>query len=111
MTGLQRQELRERLFASDDHDDDDELTEEHLRASVNLTAEQRVQIERVFESRKEVCGNREALETEQEDGRYSVVADTISFHDEDGDDDRDWDLGRELDLDDLASATRTPDAD
>ena len=57
-------------------------------------------------TKRERCGDREELETEHEDGRYTVAADTIRFHDDDGDDDRDWDLGRDLDLDELATATR-----
>jgi hypothetical protein len=35
-----------------------------------------------------------------------VVADSIRFHDDDGDDDDDDD---DIDVDDLASATRSPD--
>ena len=58
----------------------------------------------------EVCGNREEIETEDEDGRYSVVADTIRFHDEHGDDDeRDWNIARDIDVDELATATRALD--
>lgn len=56
--------------------------------------------------KREVCGQREETETEHENGRYSVVADSIRFHDDDGDDDDDDD---DIDVDDLASATRSPD--
>lgn len=59
-------------------------------------------------TKREVCGDREEVETEREDGRYSVVADTIRFHDDDGDDDRD-DRDDDVDLDDLATATRAAD--
>jgi hypothetical protein len=60
-------------------------------------------------TKREVCGAREETETEQEGGRYSVRADTLAFRDDDDDDDDDWDFGRDLDLDDLASATRRAD--
>lgn len=61
-------------------------------------------------TKREVCGDRAEVETEREDGRYSVVADTIRFHDDDDDrDDRDDQDDDDLDLDDLATATRSPE--
>jgi hypothetical protein len=60
-------------------------------------------------TKREVCGGREELETETEDGRYTVVADTIRFRDDDQDEDRDEDDDRDLDVDELATATRAAD--
>ena len=58
--------------------------------------------------KRDVCGDREETETEHEDGRYSVVADSIRFHDDDDHDDDDDDED-DIDVDHLASATRAPD--
>lgn len=55
-------------------------------------------------TKREVCGDREEIETETEDGRYTVVADTIRFLDDD--DDEDDRVDDDLDVDDLATATR-----
>jgi hypothetical protein len=60
-------------------------------------------------TKREVCGQREEVETEHEDGRFTIVADTIRFHDDDGDDDRDWSLSADVDVDELATATRAAD--
>lgn len=58
---------------------------------------------------REVCGNREETETEHDGGRYTVVADTIRFHDDDDDDDGDRDLTGDLEVEDLATGTRAAD--
>ena len=60
-------------------------------------------------TKREVCGRREEVEAEHEDGRFTIVADTIRFHDDDGEDDGDWSLSRDMDVDELATATRTAD--
>lgn len=61
-------------------------------------------------TQREVCGDRAEVETEHEGGRYSMVADTIRFHDDDDDDDdRDWSLGRDVDVDDLETGTLAAD--
>ena len=48
-------EIDRPLFASDDHNDhdDDDLSEESLLANLDLSAEQRGRIERVFEARED----------------------------------------------------------
>ena len=54
---------------------------------------------------REVCGDRSEQESETEGGRYSREGGTIRFHDDDGDDDRDWGLGHDVDVDDLKTGT------
>jgi hypothetical protein len=54
---------------------------------------------------REACGERAEVETEVEHGRYAREGTSLRFYDEDGEDDRDWDLRREVDLDDLQSGT------
>jgi hypothetical protein len=60
-------------------------------------------------TKREVCGERAEVETELEGGRYSLEGGTIRFHEDDDGDDRDWNLGRDLDVDDLDTATRNAD--
>ena len=59
--------------------------------------------------KREVCGSREEKETEHEDGRYSVVADSIRFYDDDDDDDGDDDDRNDIEVEDLAAGTRSSD--
>jgi hypothetical protein len=54
---------------------------------------------------REVCGERAEVETETEQGRYSVAGDTVRFFD----DDDDRDTGDDVDLDDLKSGTLAAD--
>jgi hypothetical protein len=60
-------------------------------------------------TKREECGGRAEVENEHEGGRYSMVADSIQFRDDDDDDDRDDDEDDDLDIDDLASGTLAAD--
>jgi hypothetical protein len=57
---------------------------------------------------REECGKRSEVETETENGRYSMTGDSLRFFDDDDDDD-DRDDGDDLDLDDLKSGTLSKD--
>ncbi len=57
---------------------------------------------------REVCGDRSEQESETEGGQYSRDGGAIRFHD-DGDDDRDWGLGHDVDVDDLKTGTVSSD--
>jgi len=57
---------------------------------------------------REVCGDRAEVDTEDESGWYGMEGGTIRFHDDD-EDDRDWELRRDIDLDDLETGTLAVD--
>jgi len=57
---------------------------------------------------REDCGGRAEVDNEEESGRYSRTDTTIRFYHDD-DDDRDWELGRDIDLDDLKTGTLAAD--
>lgn len=58
----------------------------------------------------EVCGDRTDEDRDSDDGTYRTEGATIRFLDDDGDDsDRDRDLGKELDLDELQTGTIADD--
>jgi hypothetical protein len=59
-------------------------------------------------TKREVCGDRAEVENEDESGYYTMEGGTIRFRDDD-DDDRDWELRRDVDLDDLESGTVAAD--
>jgi hypothetical protein len=57
---------------------------------------------RLETSIRETCGDRTKTDQEDEDGIYRTQGTTIQFLDDDGDrNDADWDLAREIDLDEL----------
>lgn len=58
---------------------------------------------------REVCGERSEEEFDTDGGRYSREGSSLRFHDDDGDDDRDWRLGEEMDVDDLKTGTVSSD--
>lgn len=55
---------------------------------------------------RETCGDRTEVGQEDEDGRYRAEGTTLHFLDDDGDRNRaDWELGTEIDLDELDQGT------
>lgn len=60
--------------------------------------------------KQETCGDRTEQDRDDDDGTYRTEGDAIRFYDDDG---RvisaDWELERELDLDDLRTGTRASD--
>lgn len=65
---------------------------------------------RLETSNREVCGDRTEEDLEDEDGRYRTEGATLRFFDDDGrENDDDWDLGREIDLDELETGTLNDD--
>ena len=58
---------------------------------------------------REDCGDRAEVDNEEESGRYSTSGASIRFHHDDEDDDRDWELGHDIDLDDLETGTLAAD--
>lgn len=58
---------------------------------------------------REVCGDRAEVETDVEHGRYIKEGGSLRFYDE-GEDDGDWELERDLDLEDFESGSLAPDA-
>lgn len=58
---------------------------------------------------REVCGDRAEVETEEEGGRYRMEDGTIRFYDDDRDEGRNWELRRDIDLDDLETGTLAAD--
>ena len=58
---------------------------------------------------REECGGRAEVETEVESGRYTAQGGTIRFLDDDGREDRDREVERDIDLDDLWTGTIASD--
>lgn len=58
---------------------------------------------------RETCGDRAEVETESEGGRYSVQGGSIRFYDDDEEDDWDWEIGRDIDVDELETGTIAAD--
>lgn len=55
---------------------------------------------------RETCGDRTETDRDDEDGTYRAEGSTLRFLDEDGrESTEDWSLGREIDLDELATGT------
>ena len=65
---------------------------------------------RLETSRREVCGDRTEKDLDDDDGTYRTEGRTLRFFDGDGRENTDdWDLGREIDLDDLRTGTLAAD--
>lgn len=61
---------------------------------------------RLETTQRETCGNRTEMDQDDEDGIYRTEGTTIHFLDDDGNrNDADWNLGKEIDLDDLDQST------
>jgi hypothetical protein len=54
---------------------------------------------------REVCGDRAEVDTDVDGGRYAFAGDTIRFYEDDGRNDSDWSLDRDVDLDDLETGS------
>jgi hypothetical protein len=55
---------------------------------------------------REVCGDRTTTEQDDDDGRYTVEGQTLRFLDDDGEENtKDWNIGKDVDLDDLRTGT------
>jgi len=84
--------------------DDEWRCKENVTAgTLTLNREGRWLLETVT---SEVCGDRIEEDRDSDDGTYRTEGGTIRFLDDDGDDnDRDWDIGNDLDLDELRTGT------
>lgn len=61
-------------------------------------------------SKREVCGDRTEEDRDDEDGTWKAEGNTLRFYDDDGRENTDdWDLDRDIDLDDLTTGTLRDD--
>lgn len=57
-------------------------------------------------TKREVCGSNTKTGIDTDDGRYIAEGQTLRFLDDDGDENtKDWDLGKDIDLDDFRTGT------